>query len=266
MDISNSYNIQGLSGVHANTLEKIGSAKAINKAADDPSGLAISDSLGVQKSSLTQSLQNMNSGIAMTTIAQGGIKEQQTILENIKLQTLQAMNDTTSDEGKDAIAQQISKYIDQYEQIASSTTYNGQTLLETAGEVSDDISIVGDETIIPLDKADTRTISESLKSFLSDFTSNPDSMSGLLDAVDEGIDKLSTYSSNYGSAQNQFEAYAKNAMATEKEVASARSTVLDIDYAQEVADFSKSNLQTQIGFLMQTQANALQAKNIALLS
>jgi flagellin len=260
MDINTSYNIQGLAGVQANSLEKLASAKAVNKAADDASGLAISDNLGLQKSSLTQSIENMNSGIAMSTIAQGGIREQESILENIKTETLKAMNGTTSQEDREAIAQQISKYIQDYERISESTNYNGQNLLDVNGDISDDISIVTDESIIEMSKADTKSISEKLSSFMSDFATNSESMDGLLNAVDEGIDQLAVYQSEYGSAQNQFEAYARNAMASEKEIASARSTILDIDYSKEVTDFSKSNLQTQIGYLMQTQANAIQAK------
>ncbi|MEA3288725.1 MAG: flagellin [Campylobacterota bacterium] len=266
MDINTSYNIQGLSGVQANSLEKIGSALAVNKAADDASGLAISDNLGLQKSSLTQSIENMNSGIAMSMIAQGGMREQESLLENIKTETLKSMNGTMSQDDRSAIAEQISKYIQEYERISESTNYNGQKLLETQGDTTDDISIVSDDSIIEMSKADTKSISEKLKSFMSDFATNSESRDGLLDAINEGMDQLAVYASDYGSAQNQFESYARNAMSTEKEIASAKSTILDIDYSKEVSDFSKTNLQTQIGYLMQTQANALQAKNIALLS
>ena len=267
MDINTSYtNIQGFSGVQAGSLEKLSSALAVNKASDDASGLAIADKLGVQKSSLSQSIENMNSGIAMSSIAQSGLSSQSEILDNIKTETLKAMNGTTSEEGKEAIANQISKYIEQYDQVAQSTNYNGQSLLKTAGDATDDLSVVGDSTIIEMSKADTSSISTELKSFMSDFATNPDSMSGLLDAVDNGIDQIASYASDYGSAMNSFASNARNSMTTEKELASAQSTIMDVDYSKEVSDFSKTNLQSQIGLIMQTQANAVQSRSVNLLS
>jgi flagellin len=253
-------------GVQSSSLEKLSSALAVNRASDDASGLAIADKLGVQKSSLAQSIENMNSGIAMSSIAQDGISSQKEILENIKTETLKAMNATTSDEGRAAIANQISKYIDQYEQISSSTTYNGQKLLEASGDATDDISIVGDGSIIQMARADTKSVSDTLRTFMSDFTTNSDSMSGMLQAVDSGINQLGTYASNFGSASNAFASNARNSMVTEKEIASAQSTILDIDYGKEVSNFSKTNLQSQIGLIMQTQANAVQSRSINLLS
>jgi flagellin len=78
MTINNSsyININNLNQASSTALEKISSGLAINKAADDASGLAIADKLGVQKSSLVQSVENANSGIAMSNIAQSSISEQ----------------------------------------------------------------------------------------------------------------------------------------------------------------------------------------------
>jgi len=262
-----SSNIQSLSGVQSGLLEKISSAQNINKASDDPSGLLIADQLGVQKSSLAQSVQNYNSGIAMSSIAQSGISSQKDILENIRTETLKAMNGTTSDDGKEAIANQISKYIDQYEQIANSTGYNGQELLKTSGDsTSDDISIVGDKNIIDLQKADTTSISDTIKSFMSSFSTNKNSMDGLLDAVDNGIDKLNTFASDFGSASNALESSARDAISAETNMAKAQSTVADIDYTKEVSDFSKTNLMSQIALIVQSQANAVQSRSVPLLS
>ena len=84
MNINSSYtSLQNINDLQSTSLEKIGTALAINKAADDASGLAIADALGLQKSSVSQSLENMNSGIAMGNIAQSGIASQQDILENL---------------------------------------------------------------------------------------------------------------------------------------------------------------------------------------
>ncbi len=267
MNINSSYtSLQNINDAQATSLEKIGTATAINKASDDASGLAIADALGSQKSAVSQSIENMNSGIAMSNIAQSGISSQKELLENIKTETLKAMNGTTSSEGREVIQQQISKYIDQYESIASSTTYNGTSLLKTSGDSSDDISITDAESTIEMEKADTTTISDSLKSFLGDFATNSTSMQNILNAVDQGMTQLATYASDFGSASNEMESSARNSISTEVELSRAQSTILDIDYSKEVSDFSKTNIMAQVGYVMQTQANANQQRNIDLLS
>lgn len=267
MNIDSSYvNAYNVGEVNHASLERIGSALAINKASDDASGLEVASQLGSEKGSLSQAVQNMNSGIAMSNIAQSGISGQKEILENIRTETLKAMNGTMNQDDKDIISGQISKYIEQYENIADSTTYNGTSLLKTDGSTSDDISIVDNEATIDMEKSDTLSISDTLKSLVSDFSTNLNSATSLLNTLDQGIDQLNEYASDFGSASNAMTSSARNSINTEKELASAQSTVLDIDYNEESSSFSKTNLMSQIGLMMQSQANAIQGKNISLLS
>ena len=61
MNIDSSYtSLQNVNDLQSTSLEKIGTALAINKASDNASGLAIADALGSQKSSVSQALENMN--------------------------------------------------------------------------------------------------------------------------------------------------------------------------------------------------------------
>ncbi|MEA3289218.1 MAG: flagellin [Campylobacterota bacterium] len=267
MTIDNNMNyINNINNTTNSTLEKLSSGLAINKASDDASGLAIADKLGVQKSSMAQSIDNFSSGIAMSNIAQDSISEQKTLLENIKTETLKAMNGTTSTEGREAIAEQINKYIDQYEQIADQTNYNGESLLKTNGDSSDDLSIVAEDSIVELQKSDTTSISDKLKSFMGDFVSNPSSMDSLLDTVDEGIGQLASFASDYGSASNSLESMARNYMSAQTNLANAQSEIADADISKMVTEFSKTDLQSQLGYLVQSQANAVQQRTVALLS
>ena len=267
MDINSSYTgLQGVNYLQPSGLERISSGQAINSASDDASGLIIATNLGVEKNSISQSLENMNSGIAMANIAQSGIASQKEALESIRTETIKAMNGTLNEDDRQNIANQISKYIEQYDDVAEQTNYNNISLLKTDGSTSDDLSMTTDDSIITMEKADTLGVSDTLKSLLSDFSTNPDSMKNMLNSVDSGLDQLSDYAADFGSASNMMMSSARGSITTEKELASAKSTILDIDYSKEVSDFSKTNIMSQIGLVMQTQANAIQAKNIALLS
>jgi len=267
MNVDSSYvNAYNVNNISQTSIERLGTALAINKASDDPSGLAIGTQLEVEKNSLSQAVENMNSGIAMSNIAQAGLSNQEKLLENIKTETLKAMNGTMSESDREIISEQINKDIDQFENIANSTSYNGNTLLKTSGDSSDDISITDENSIISMEKSDTLSISATLRSLMTDFSTNPSSRETLLDSIDQGITDIGSYQGDFGSAANAMESSARNSIATEIQIASANSTVMDIDYNKEVSSFSKTNLLSQIGLVMQSQANAMQGRNISLLS
>lgn len=269
MNINSNYtNIQELNNYQSSSLEKLSTAQNINNSSDNPSGLLLVDNLDLQQKSISQSIDNANSGIAMSNIAQSGIGSQKELLENIKVETLKAMNGTMNDDDKASVAKQISKYIDQYDRISEETNYNGNSLLKTSDDQTEnDISIAGDnDKIVSMEKADTSSISDKLKSYMSDFTTNPNSMKDMLKTVDEGMEQLAKYSGNFGSSSNELASSIRNSLNTENQIAKGQSTVLDIDYNKEVTNFSQANLKAQIGMFVHSQANAIQSRNIALLT
>ena len=132
----NSMNSQVSSGVVqrdlANSLEKLSSGLRINKAADDSSGMAIADSLRSQASSLGQAIRNANDAIGVIQIADKAMDEQLKILDTIKAKANQSAMDTQSRESRQAIQKDISRLIEQLDNIASTTSYNGIKLLSGA--------------------------------------------------------------------------------------------------------------------------------------
>ena len=266
IDTSYNNNIQTLAGVQSGQLERLGSALAINKASDDPSGLEIANQLQLREDSLAQSLSNVNSGLAMSNIAQGGLKQQGSILNDIHTKVLQAMNGTTSEEGREAIANDIRKSLDQYDNIASGTKYNNIELLKAKGDTTDDISVVGEDGMVSMSKAETLSISDDLRGFLDDFVTNPDSRNGMLEALKNGMDQNAQLQSDFGSASNQLESSGRGMLTSQTEIAKSKATVLDIDYAEESSDFSKTNLMVQISMIVQSQSNAVQSRIVPLIS
>jgi len=117
----------------SSSLEKLSSGFRINKASDDASGLAIADKLRTQANGLNQAVSNGNSAVTLTQIADKAMAEQSNILDVIKQKLIQAGTATTSAEGIEAIAKDISKLMDQIDNIAKQTTYNGTELLQQAG-------------------------------------------------------------------------------------------------------------------------------------
>ena len=112
------------------SLSKLSTGLRITQSSEDASGLGISDNLRTHANGLSKALDNASSAVAMAQIADKAMAEQSNILDVVKQKLLQASTKTTSNEGKQAILKDIKKLLGMYDAIASSTNYNGITLLQ----------------------------------------------------------------------------------------------------------------------------------------
>ena len=110
-------------------LEKLSTGLRINKAADDASGLQIADSLRDQADSLGQAIRNANDGIAIMQIADKAMDEQTKILDTIKVKATEAAQDGQTTDTRKALQQDITKLMEELDNIAQTTSYNGKSLL-----------------------------------------------------------------------------------------------------------------------------------------
>ena len=129
-------NAQNATLAHSNSLQsslqKLSSGLRINSAADDSAGLHIANSLRSQANALGQAINNSNDGIAITRIADNAIDEQVKILDVIKTKAVQASQDGQSVASRKALQQDITKLMEELDNIAQTTTYNNQPLLSGA--------------------------------------------------------------------------------------------------------------------------------------
>ncbi|MFW2601122.1 flagellin [Aliarcobacter butzleri] len=274
-----------------NSLEKLSSGLRINKAADDASGLAIADKLRTQVTSINQGVSNGNSAIALLQIADKSMAEQSTILDTIKAKLIQANTDTTSSAGRTAIAKDVNKLLDQLNNIAKQTNYNGTALLQkdtksSAAGVAASSGLtfqVGESTA---DLIKTKTIQANVTGLsLSTLKSNvsagakytnvngtatgtaftKEMASAGQKAIDNAITTLNGYRGDIGSTQNQVESAVRNLATQATNIKNAESVIRDVDYAQESANYNKLNIIAQAGSYAISQANSTQQNVLRLL-
>jgi flagellin len=118
-----------------NSLEKLSSGLRINKAADDASGMAIANSLRSQANTLGQAIKNANDGIGIIQTADKAMDEQSKILDTIKTKATQAAQDAQTEDTRKAIQKDITKLMEELDNIAETTSFNGQALL--SGQYTD---------------------------------------------------------------------------------------------------------------------------------
>jgi len=258
-------NAYDVNSVHSSTIDKLSSNSEIQKTSNHSGELTQTDGIVLHERALSQSISNSTTGIAVTNIAQNGLEQQKDILLNIKDLVMQTSDETMNQENKELIAKEVDKLLQNYESIAHSTKYKDEALLKATGESSDDLSVVTDEEIVSIYKADTLSISESLKTFSGDFTNNSSVRNTMLDVLDQNINELASFSNDFQNISNKLEVMVEEKLTQEQNPKNSKSTIADIDYGKEVSNFSKNNLLTQLGFLMQTQANAHTQRTIEIL-
>jgi len=288
-------NVSSLTALEANqqsnkvlsdSLEKLSSGLKINKASDDASGLAIADKLRTQASGLNQAVANGNSAITLTQIADKAMAEQSNILDVIKQKLIQAGTATTSAEGIEAIGKDIRKLLDQVDNIASQTTYNGTNLLQgtaSAGSTTSGVGLTFQMGTMAADTISTNsgvlantagmaglvTIKAGTTSALFIVTGTASDMQSgardLLANVDSALTQLNGWRADFGSTQNQLESSVRNLMTQVTNTLAAESVIRDVDYAEESASFNKQNIISQAGTYAISQANQVQQNVLRLL-
>lgn len=270
MQVGNNSQLSADVYLNANqSLNKIATGVTLNQASDDASSLAISNNLQVEANGYSSAIENTNSAIALTQIADGAIKEQSNILDNVKEKLLQASTDTTSQDGRDAILKDVKSLLEQFDNIASSTKYNDNNLLQnsqTDNSVSSNLQFQsGNESdaIIESSGVQSNTEGLGLSALLNQdgnsFTSSD--ARAFLENVDDAISGLSDISSEFGSVANQLESSTRNLLTQKNQTLEANS-VFDTDYAKESANFSKQNILAQVGAFASAQANNINQQTV----
>ena len=113
----------------SSVLEQLSSGLRINKAADDAAGMTIADSLKSQALGLGQAIKNANDGISMVQTADGALAESINIVNTIKTKAIQAAQDGQTTDSRTAIQSDITKLLQELDNIAKTTSFNGQKLL-----------------------------------------------------------------------------------------------------------------------------------------
>ena len=114
------------------SLNALSSGLRINKAADDASGMAIADSLRQQAQGLGQAINNANDGIGIAQTADGALDEYTKIIDTIRTKAIQAASDGQTLDTRKKIQSDIDRLTEEAQNIATTTSFNGQTLLNGA--------------------------------------------------------------------------------------------------------------------------------------
>ena len=117
------------------SMERLSSGYKINKAGDNPAGMAISHKMRAQINGLDQAETNAEDGQSVLRIADGALNEVSNMLQRMRELSVQAANGTNSYSDRQSIQDEIAQLTEEVDRISTDTEYNQQTLLDGSANV-----------------------------------------------------------------------------------------------------------------------------------
>ena len=122
--------------LYSRMASRLSTGLRINQAADDTAGMAVSEKLKNQVRGLNQAQRNAQDSVSMLQTAEGALTETHGILARIRELAVQSANDTLTASDRANLQAEADQLVAEVDRIASSTQFNGITLLNKNSSVS----------------------------------------------------------------------------------------------------------------------------------
>ena len=225
-------------------MEQLSTGKKINSAADNASGLAITNRMTSQIKGLEAAIRNANDAISMVNTAEGALDEITDMLQRMRELAVQSGTGTTAAADRTYANSEFVALRSEIDRIADNTEWNGRKILNGSAGASTGKSTVAFQ--IGVDS--TQTISVSFSNF-TDGTSGKLSglaskrlsaatvASGITQAgnaiteIDVVIGDVSAQRATFGALSNRLDHAVDNLTNVKNNAEASRSRILDTDYA-----------------------------------
>ena len=259
-----SKNLQSAQSNMANSVERLSSGLRINRARDDAAGLGIANALTQQINSADQGIRNLNDGISVVQTAEGALAQVTEMAQRILTLSIQGTNGALSTDQKTSITSEMTKLLNGIDAVQARTKFGSSTASLLSGssisvysskESTDSIVI----TTTALAAVSTGGSAATLNSSVSAATSSTTvaNFQSITSAASAYITSLDTQRGLLGATQNQMEYSVNNITELSANLSSARSRVVDTDYATETAKLTKGQILQQAATAMLAQANQM---------
>lgn len=241
----------------SSSLGKIASGSRITKASDDAAGLAIAAKISSDITSLQQASTNATQATAVLQTADGGASNISDILTRMKSLASQSSSGTVTDTERTYLNDEFAQLQDEIDGIATSTRYNGVSLLDGTSTFSSGVSV-----LVGTDAADTIEIkidnlSTSSLGVASLDISTQSGADSAVTAIDTAVSSVSSARAKIGAQESRFEFRANQISTSTENLSAAKSSISDVDVAAEQAKLSSAEVKTQAAVAAAASANQM---------
>lgn len=235
------HNIRIASDRLSATMERISTGSRINKASDDPIGLALSENLRAELSGYDSLLRSIDSGKTATDTADKGMEQLSTILQDALKAAKDANNNglATDDAGMSALMTGLQEA---YDNVVLATTVSGKSILS-----DEKLTYALDQTAAAqvevgeykVDSTNSTAIKAAWDAIGTAEWGGTDGVSELFEAA---LTELSTARSANGTKATSFTAVKNVQVQKQVGITAQESAIRDLDTAQAELDLVRDQL------------------------
>ena len=248
------------------TSKELSSGMRINSAADDASGLSVSERMRSQIRGLNQASRNVMNGISMLQTAEGFMQSTTDILQRIRELAVQSANGIYSDESRMQIQTEVEQLVSEVDRISQIAEFNGMTLL--SGRFAEDgiklqVGANADQNFT-VKLADMSASALGLKGVGQDGTeqsislADSDSANMALATIDEALKTVNKNRADIGASMNRMEMTKKGIDIASENISASESRIRDADMAKTITEHVRNQIlqQSSISLLSQSQVDS----------
>ncbi len=252
--------LKNVGNMQASSSEKLATGQRINNAADDAAGLAISEKMRSQIRGLDQASRNAQDGISLIQTAEGGMTEMSEMVQRVRELTVQAANDTNTDEDRQKIDMEISQLGEEISSMSDRVEFNDNKLLNGSGAtVSKSFNFqvgANSDQFIGVDiGGGYASMGDSIKSSFTTAGKTSSQISSQIDNLDTHLSNINEKRATLGAVQNRLEYTVKSLDISSENLQASESRIRDTDMAKEMMNLTKANVLQQAATNMLGQAN-----------
>ena len=292
--------LNGATSTLQTAIERLSTGYRVNHSGDDAAGLCVAQGLDTQIRGNKRAMLNIEDGLNMMYITEGGMSGVTEDLQRIRELCIQAANGIYSADQKQTLMNEIKERLENIDVIANSTVFNGMELTNgsnpevilQAGAGSDAANNTIDITsamtnmlctalgialdIVSMDEANDGDLGEDYMDQGGGYDpANPPKVNGdnwsneairaYIDKISNAIDLISQNRSTLGAYQNRLQSAADNLTTMNENYERSKSQIMDVDMAEESANMVKYQVLQQTSATMLAQANQIPAIAMQLL-
>jgi flagellin len=264
------------------SIERLSSGQKINRGADSPASLVISEGMRAQIGSLQQATDNNEAAISLVQTAEGALNEVSKLLVDMRQRAVSAANLGINDQNSvNASQKEIENALEAIDRISNNTQFGSKNLLDGSALDADGNPLVSFQIGANQGQIASVSLPNVATSQLAVGVSNDSGFASLADldvttgqgaedamgVIDKAIEEIAVARGDLGAFQkNTLESNLTSLRIASENMTAAESTIRDADMAVELAAFTRNQIMTQSATAQLAQANAMPKNVMALLA
>jgi len=250
------------------SIERLSTGKRINRASDDPAGLAIADRMSAQIRGMSQAARNASDGLSMLQTADSTLAEMTSMMQRIRELAVQSANGTYSDDDRANLQVEAAELAEQIGLTLTNAKFNGQPMFALGSDPAVEIKVqtganAADTLTITSDAIDIDDVTDGSAATISIETE--DDARDAIETMDDALKAMNSRRATLGATASRLESVVNTLTNGITNLSDARSRIEDVDYAAETVALAKAQILSQASMSMLAQANQSQQLILQLL-